>query len=197
MPLPQPAYTTDPPPMDSDASTSTTPSLSGWTAPPVTIHINASIHIEGTLNQIALPPHPSSHAIRVIGNNVNAAAGSFLDYLGSPEVTANRMACDRAEQISNAVLQALKDSGALAGTVMPMRALEVNVDASVTVKGERNVLTTNVQLRSTGGAASETPTPVYTGQRAVARGQEGWGRVRRCCCRVELGAALERLLETG
>jgi hypothetical protein len=67
----------------------------------------------------------------------------------------------------------------LVGTVTPMRALEVDVDASVTVKGERNVLTTNVPLRDRGrapgtgtgpGSTPEMPSPLLANQGAGVLG---------------------------
>ena len=165
MALPPPAYTTNPdPPRDLaylDPESDSETDVSEWNEPPVTIHINASITIEGNSNQVALPTHPSARSLQVIGDNLRAVQGSPQDYTGYPSPVADRLACDRAEQISDAVMQALKDSGVLAGTVTPMRRLDVCVDASVTVKGEKNVLTTIVPLRrnvSTVRTPPETPT---------------------------------------
>ena len=167
MPLAPPAYTTtadhsldlatlDP---ELDSETDET-DVSEWNEPPVTVHINASITIEGTSNQVALPPHPSARPLLLTGDNLRAVQGSGLDYTTHLSPFADRLASDRAEQISEAVMQALKDSGVLAGTVTPMRRLDVSVDASVTVKGEKNVLTTIVPLKrnvTTGGATGTTP----------------------------------------
>jgi hypothetical protein len=134
-----------------------------WTGPPVTVHIDASISIEGTGNQIALPPHPVARPLRVAGEGVRAAQGSPHDYLGSPagtqDSTPQRLTRDRATQISDAVMQVLTTSGIFAGTVTPQRQLEVHVDASISVKGERNIITTNVPIRRVVSANAQGATP--------------------------------------
>lgn len=175
MALPPPAYRPNPTTETSDFNSD---DGDDWKGPPVTIHIDASIMIEGTSNQVALPPHPSPQTLRVIGANLRAAQGSPQEYLG-PALTTNRLACDRAEQISDAVMQALKDSGIFAGTVSPQRRLDVHVDASVSVKGEGNVLTTHVPLRKnvpvsgTGIPPTESPSPLRTADRPGRRESGG------------------------
>ena len=137
--------------IEDDSSSDSDASDLHWTGPPVTVHIDASLTIEGTGNQIALPPHPNSRPLRVIGHDLRAAQGLPQDYL------QERSMRDRAEQICDAVLQALKDAGVLAGAVTPQRQLDVHVDASLCVKGERNVVTTNVPVRRMGTGDGSSP----------------------------------------
>jgi hypothetical protein len=161
-----PAYSANPAVEDEDSDDES--DVDRWTRTPVIVHIDASISIEGTGNQIALPPHPVASPLRVAGEGVRAAQGSSLDFLptsslaDAQDATPQRLTRDRATQISDAVLQALTTSGIFAGTVTPQRQLEVHVDASISVKGERNIITTNVPIRRvvSANAQGETPSPL-------------------------------------
>lgn len=161
-----PAYTAKP--VVEDENSDDDSNAESWTGLPLTIRVNASISIEGTGNQVALPPHPVARPFRVTGDEIRAAQGSAQDYLGflagaqeSATQTLNR---DRATQISDAVMQALTTSGMFTGTVRPQRQLDIHVDSSIKVKGERNILTTNVPIRRTmsENIPGETPSPLRT-----------------------------------
>jgi hypothetical protein len=104
---------------------------------PIAVHIDASIRIEGQGNTILLPPTHST---------VSGQAGP-----GRPAPAAHA----RAERLTGAILTALRDAGVVGGgggvgdlpEARGQRPLELHVNASVSVNGERNVICAGILPR--------------------------------------------------
>jgi hypothetical protein len=106
---------------------------------PIAVHIDASIKIEGQGNTIVLPPPPST---------VSGQAGP-----GGPAPAAHA----RAERLASTILTALRGvgvvgrGGGVSGDLPEARGqrpLELHVNASVSVNGERNVICAGILPRA-------------------------------------------------
>lgn len=103
---------------------------------PITIHVDASITIDGQSNTIVLPPT----------NNANTApsAQSSAGPMSQCRTTAPARNA-RAESLTSTIMTALTDAGVMGGGEgeepgRRQRPLELHVNASVNVKGERNAI---------------------------------------------------------
>ena len=93
------------------------------TPSPIIIKITASVQIQGQGNTIVLPPSNAPTRLPP-----NLAARTAQAGLG------------RAEKLTRTVLTALRDAGLLEDAEKRQRPLELHVDASVNVNGEKNVI---------------------------------------------------------
>lgn len=94
---------------------------------PIVVRIDASVKIEGQGNTIVLPPtKPPSAQTPVSADRPNQT--------GHPQ----------AERLTAAVLAALTSAGIVECTERRQRPLEVHVNASVNIKGEKNVICAGV-----------------------------------------------------
>jgi hypothetical protein len=117
---------------------------------PVTVHIDASMRIDGQSNILILGPPNAT-------NSNNASASPCADQpsnIQAPGRTASTgCGCahgqTRAERLTNTILTTLKDARGAAGR----RPWEINVNASVSVKGERNVVYAAAPPRGQGQGA--------------------------------------------
>jgi hypothetical protein len=106
---------------------------------PITVHVDASVRIDGHANTVILPPSPATNstASGQVGLDRTAQGGHV-----------------HAESLASAVLTALRDAGVVVnggggggggvGACHPdhraQRSLEVNIDAGLSITGEKNVI---------------------------------------------------------
>jgi hypothetical protein len=94
---------------------------------PITIHIDASIRVDGQANTVILPP-------------TNPTFSGLSPGAPGPGRTA-RAGQARAERLTSTILAALKEAGVVgADSGRGQRPLELHVNASVHVNGEKNVI---------------------------------------------------------
>jgi hypothetical protein len=104
---------------------------------PVTIHIDASIRVDGQSNTLVLAPPNATNAN-------SAGAGPCADRPSNVQAPAGTASTGyecvhgqtRAERLASTILTALKDACGAAGR----RPWEININAGVSVSGERNVV---------------------------------------------------------
>ena len=110
----------------------------GCAAPsPIVIKINASIYINGQSNTVVMPP-----------TNVSAGSSSTL------ATRAAQASNGRAERLTRTVLAALKDAALLEDAERRQRPLELHVDASVRVAGEKNMICAGISRTAQDSAQS-------------------------------------------
>jgi hypothetical protein len=137
---------------------------------PVTIHIDTSIRVDGQSNTIVLAPPNATNAN-------SAGAGPCADQplnIQAPARTASiGYGCahgqTRAERLTSTVLTALKDARGAAGR----RPWEININASMSVNGERNVVCAAVGPRGGGRGARKEGRDVLEQRQ---REREDWKR---------------------
>ena len=99
-------------------------------AAPIRINIDASIHVEGQANTIVLPS----------GARSSQAAGRR-----TPAEQAQQMLGARGERLASMVLFTLKSARFIGGEGDHMyRPLDIQINASVGIKGEKNVICAEV-----------------------------------------------------
>ena len=137
---------------------------------PVTIHIDASIRVEGQSNTLILAPPNATNAN-------SAGAGPCADQPSNIQAPARTASTGhgyahgqtRAERLTSTVLTALKDARGAAGR----RPWEININASVSVNGERNIVCAAVGPRGRGQGARKEGRNVLEKQQ---REREDWKR---------------------
>jgi hypothetical protein len=117
---------------------------------PITLHIDASIRIDGQANTIILPP-PTTTTTTTTTNSAFSPQSSSTAQAGHA----------LAERLTHTILTALKDAGVVGygrgGTFSERRAqrpLELHVNASVNVNGEKNVICAGVPREGRVGGSS-------------------------------------------
>lgn len=138
--------------------------------PPITIHIDASIRVEGQSNTLILasPNAPNANS---------AGADPCADLPSNIQVPAPTASTGygyghgqtRAERLTSTVLTALKDARGAAGR----RPWGININASVSVSGERNVVCAAVGPRGRGQGARKEGRDVLEKQQHE---REDWKR---------------------
>lgn len=114
---------------------------------PITLHIDASLRIDGQYNTIVLPP--TNHASSPVSAQSPTPAG--------PATTAQASHA-RGERLTSAVLIALRDADAFGGGAgeagRAHRPLDLHINARVHVHGEKNVICAGIQrvMRKDGSA---------------------------------------------
>jgi hypothetical protein len=137
---------------------------------PVTIHIDASIRIDGQTNTRILAP-PNATNANSAGADPCADQPSNIQAPARTAFTGYGYAHGemRAERLTSTILTALKDArGATA-----RRPWEININASVSVNGERNVVCAAVGPRGGGQGARKEGKDVREQQQ---REREDWKR---------------------
>jgi hypothetical protein len=135
---------------------------------PVKIHIDTSIRIDGQGNALILAPPNAA-------NGDSAGASPCADQ--PPNMQARTASTGygcahgqtRAERLTNTILAALKDARGAAGR----RPWEININAGVSVNGERNVVCAAAPLRGRGQGARKEGRDVLEQRQ---REREGWKR---------------------
>jgi hypothetical protein len=156
---------------------------------PVTIHMDASIRIDGQSNTLILGSPNAT-------NGNSAGAGPCADQpsnIQAPAQTAsNGYGCahgqTRAERLTSTILTALKDVGRASGR----RPWEININAGVTVNGERNVVCAGLGPRGGGQGARKEGRDVLKQQQQQHK-REDWTRdVERDIVEVNNGSRKRR-----
>jgi hypothetical protein len=125
---------------------------------PITIHLDASLKIEGHGNTVVLSPSSPSP---LVNSSSTPSSSSSSTAPVAPAVVPRTSQTARVEKLTSMVLTALKDAGLLNNTQQSdgettmMRPVDVRVNAGIVLKGSKNTICTGLpKLLKTADAAA-------------------------------------------
>jgi hypothetical protein len=137
---------------------------------PITVYIDASVRIGGQSNILILAP---SNAMNSNNASVSPCADQPSNIQASARTASTGCGCahgqTRAERLTSTILATLKDARGAAS----QRPWKINVNASLSVNGERNVVCAAVPPRGRGQGARKEGWDVLEQRR---RKREDWKR---------------------